>query len=566
MSKEVKSYTQVFPRIEDWPIFLLSQQRKEFVQEINEYTQQRLIEKFGKEVPDVIAKTMHMERIRIKEEPWEVDPSNEKQFWKKIRNRLLKISQGDRPQEEIDRENAEILRVVVHRYSEEIVGKFKIKTFKFARKFLTLFFNSLLYSNVSLKSYKVKAGQRRLLNRLMVKGYIDEIRNLMKKGIVVVVPTHFSNLDSILIGYALDLIGLPSFSYGAGLNLYNSDIVARYMNRIGTYRVDRRKKNPIYLETLKAMSKLSIERGTNSLFFPGGTRSRSGALESKFKLGLLGSTIEAQRSIFEKGREDKIFIVPLILSYHFVLEAQFLIEQYLIRTGREKYLRTKDNYFSPRKIMKFLWKVLFQGNEILLSIGRPMDVVGNPVDMDGNSLDQFGKTVDIKDYFTLNGAVTGDHQRERVYTKMLGDGIMKSYKKYNIVLSSHLMAFAAFNFLKQQYPKLDLFGILRLPSSDFIFPMEGLKDVVGQLRTMLIEMEQNEEIKLSEQIHWELEDLIADGIKRLGNFHVNKPLKFNKEKQLVSQNFKLLYYYHNRLDNYGLDKKIQWKVYELDVV
>ena len=87
---------------------------------------------------------------------------------------------------------------------------------------------------------------RRMHVRLIVAGKTDSIRTLIKDHTVVVVPTHFSNLDSILIGYAMDaMMGLPSFSYGAGLNLYNTGYTAYFMNRLGAYRVDRRKKNPI---------------------------------------------------------------------------------------------------------------------------------------------------------------------------------------------------------------------------------------------------------------------------------------------------------------------------------
>ena len=62
---------------------------------------------------------------------------------------------------------------------------------------------------------------------------------------VIIVPTHFSNLDSILIGYAIDgIMGLPAFHYGAGLNLYDLELVAYFINRLGAYKVDRRKKKP----------------------------------------------------------------------------------------------------------------------------------------------------------------------------------------------------------------------------------------------------------------------------------------------------------------------------------
>ncbi len=77
-------------------------------------------------------------------------------------------------------------------------------------------------------------GKRNLFERLNVVGDIETVSALFQQGTVVVVPTHNSNLDSILVGYAMDqIMGLPSFSYGAGLNLYNFGPAAYYMNRLG---------------------------------------------------------------------------------------------------------------------------------------------------------------------------------------------------------------------------------------------------------------------------------------------------------------------------------------------
>src|SRR5204863_9543615 len=59
----------------------------------------------------------------------------------------------------------------------------------------------------------------------------------------ILVPTHFSNLDSILIGWIIHAMGLPAFIYGAGLNLFNIKIFAYFMNSLGAYKVDRRKKD-----------------------------------------------------------------------------------------------------------------------------------------------------------------------------------------------------------------------------------------------------------------------------------------------------------------------------------
>ena len=111
-----------------------------------------------------------------------------------------------------------------------------------------------------------------------------------------------------------------AFVYGAGLNLFGIRALAYFMNKLGAYKVDRRKKNLPYLETLKTYSTLAMTNGCNSLFFPGGTRSRSGAIEDKLKLGLLGTAMEAQRlNYLNNGAEaKKIFVVPVVFGYNFV--------------------------------------------------------------------------------------------------------------------------------------------------------------------------------------------------------------------------------------------------------
>ncbi|HRJ16242.1 MAG TPA: 1-acyl-sn-glycerol-3-phosphate acyltransferase, partial [Saprospiraceae bacterium] len=413
MSSSSKIYQHVIPDIENWPIFRLSEDRRSFVAEVQEFTVQRLLEHGTPEVTDMLSKTVFQERVRIKEEPWKVDPPNERQFWRRIRKRLIQHSL-DAPNEEATQNNEEILQLIVNRYAEEIVGTFRIGTFLFARRFLTLFFTRLLNTAAGGSLF---GSKYRLQDRLLVTGRTEAVRGLFAKGTVVVVPTHFSNLDSILIGFAMDsFAGLPSFSYGAGLNLYNTGYTAYFMNRLGAYRVDRRKKNPIYLETLKSMSNLSIQRGTNSLFFPGGTRSRSGALETKLKMGLLGTVVEAQRALYEKGENTKIFVVPAILGYHFVLEAPYLIEQYLRQVGKERYIKSQDAFYSVTQLLKFTWQFFSQSSDINVSFGQPMDVLGNPVDAEGMSYDQHGNPIDVREYFLGGESVNEDLQRETEYT------------------------------------------------------------------------------------------------------------------------------------------------------
>ncbi len=584
MKKEVNIYPRVIERIEDWPIYRLSKDRAEFLREIDEHTFKRIVSKHKKDLPDVLVKAIYQERIRIKEDPWKVDPPNDRSFWNRISKRLIKKSL-DRDDAEAREVSEQILQKIIHRYSEEIVGTFQVSTFRFAQRFLTAFFNRIFNAAVGKSIRAMFRGKRNLFERLNIVGDVETVRSLFQQGTVVVVPTHNSNLDSILVGYAMDqIMGLPSFSYGAGLNLYNFGPAAYYMNRLGAYRVDRRKKNSIYLETLKTMSRLSIQRGVNSLFFPGGTRSRDGAIETDLKMGLLGTVVEAQRAMAAKSvveskaagqstpenppsvSQHKVFIVPLVICYNFVLEAPFLIEQHLRNTGKENYIRLKDEGTSVRSWFRFIWRFFSTTSDITLSVGKPMDVMGNFVNAEGKSFDHFGNELDIREYFLARGDVTEDRQREEEYTKLLAERIAERYHVENVVLSSHLVAHAVFEMLSHQNPKLDLFGILRLPPDDYVFPFRAVEEVVEQMQEKLFEWERADKIKLAPELRLSPADLVRDGVKNLGIYHTEKPLQFIKDTEIMSSDFRVLYFYHNRLSNYGLDKAVHWKAEEIEVL
>lgn len=559
---EGKRRPHIAPEVENWDIYQLHNRRETFVEELELASGQRILEEHGNDLNDLLSKTLFSEQLRTKEEPWKVDPPKERRYWKKLAKMLATRSLDEDETTTADAAARKILDKVVHRYADEIVGHFKIPTFKFARRFLTFFFGRLLNA-ADGRSFRSLFSKRILLEeRLQVRGYVDQVRELSQRGTVVFVPTHFSNLDSILIGYAMDQVaGLPAMMFGAGLNLYNTGYTAYFMNRLGAYRVDRRKRNPVYMTTLKTMSRLIIEHGVPSLFFPGGTRSRSGALETRLKLGLLGTTVEAQRHNYQEGNDTKIFIVPVILSYPFVLEAQFLIEQHLIKEGQDRYIKAKDSFHSLRSILKFIWGVFSKGNKITIALGRPMDVLGNRIGENGKSYSKSGIHVRTRDYFRdQHGNINRDYQRESEYTRMLGEHIVKRYHADGIVLPSHLVSYAAFGMLQKTFPANDLYALLRLPAEDFFFDQEGLYSVVGQLRDQLLLMANSDAAKLAPRLHDSPEAIVRSGIEALGNFHIDKPLRFDKQGRIVSDSFAMLHYYHNRLSTYHLKRHVNWPV------
>lgn len=90
-------------------------------------------------------------------------------------------------------------------------------------------------------------------------------REAAARGTVVLAPTHQSHMDSIVLGYALYRMGLPPFTYGAGLNLFGNPLLSFFLRHLGACRIDRRKKNALYKAVLKEYAAVSIEYGDDGL-------------------------------------------------------------------------------------------------------------------------------------------------------------------------------------------------------------------------------------------------------------------------------------------------------------
>ncbi len=551
-----KPYEPILKGIPDWPVYQLSKNRKEFIDEVTQHALARIKElrPQRKQLMDDLEATVYREQNRIKRNRWRADPKDDSKFWAGIKNELVELS--NKSQEEVDKGVDTILEKIVHRYASEIAGNFRQSSYRFARSVIKFGFIRLLNGTRIKKFGAFFRNRYTLRDKIHIVGKVKMIRKLAKQGTVVMVPTHFSNLDSILIGWVIHSIGLPAFIYGAGLNLFNIKIIAYFINSLGAYKVDRRKKNLPYLETLKMYSSLAIQKGAHSLFFPGGTRSRSGLIEKQLKLGLLSTAIEAQRSLYMgKGEVKKIFVVPVTLNYHCVLEAPEMIEDYLQVKGQDRYFPEEDKYGSFQ-LIKFLFKFFTNPSSISVSIGPGLDVLGNYVDENGNSLDATGRIIDTKDYFVSNGDISIDRQREDEYTRMLSQRIVTEYHKINRVFSSHLVAFIAFQMWQKKFEKLDLFSLLRLPEEDLEIDYAEFKTVFKRVRKQIYLMKEEGKVNYATHLKGQSDLVIKRGLDNVGVFHLNRPLVRNKKGNIITKDISLLYYYHNRLVGYDLEQFI----------
>ncbi len=550
---------QVISDLESWPLYRLSRDRERFMARVIDESERDLLaaNRSPASLQQLLAETLYQEKIRLTRKPWSVDPPDEKRYWGQVAGQLARMEQ----ESESNGQGAQVLHDILWRYGREIQGNFDIPTYRFARQFLPIMFNRLLNASGNRNFSRVFGNRLGIHDRVHLDGDVERLRRIVRDGgTVVMVPTHFSNLDSILVGYAIDAIGLPAFIYGAGLNLFSARILAYFMNRLGAYKVDRRKKNAIYLQALKAYSTCALEEGCHSLFFPGGTRSRSGAVEQQLKLGLLSTVVEAQRRLLSAAQGQparKIYIAPVVISYNFVLEAPVLIQDHLQEVGRERFFVEQDRYSSSGRIARFILKFFTAGSDIRVRFGEPMDILGNPLDEQGQSLDARGRVIPLDAYFRHQGVLTEDSQRDFEYTKILADRIVQAYHRHNTVMASHVVAFAAFRLLQKRHPQLDLYQLLRLPSEDRIWTWQELAQACSRVVTEIRYRCDRGQLYREPALDKSPDEMLQHGIHNLGIYHDKRALRVDKRsRQISSDDLRTLYFYHNRLTGFHLEQHV----------
>ena len=135
--------------------------------------------------------------------------------WRQLGGALLHMSEAEKRGE---------LRRLVHHYGHDIVGSFDPRVFRFVTEVLPPALG-FLFSRVGGVREGL-AALKQLDTHIQVEGELDTARAVARHGTIVVTPTHSSNMDSVVIGYALDRAGLPPVTYGAGKNLFTNPFIS----------------------------------------------------------------------------------------------------------------------------------------------------------------------------------------------------------------------------------------------------------------------------------------------------------------------------------------------------
>jgi glycerol-3-phosphate O-acyltransferase len=471
--------------------------------------------------------------------------------WRALARSLARMSEA---------ECAERVRDLVGRYASDVAGNFDPRVYKFASRTIAPLIGMLMSPMETLRHLGGAFDLRALDGRVVVQGPIGMIRTLAERGTLIFVPTHLSNLDSVVFGFALERAGLPPATYGAGKNLFTNPFLSFFMHNLGAYRVDRRLKHTLYKEVLKAYSCVVLERGYHSLFFPGGTRSRSGAVERRIKLGLAGTGVEAMARTAARGRLRKVFFVPATINYLLTLEAETLVDDFLQEEGKHRYIIDDDESTRPGRIAVFMRKLLGLDSACVIRFGQPVDCFGNRVDDDAVSYDARGHAVSPLSYLTDgDGHIGHDPARDAQYTRELGEALVGAYQRDTVALATHLVAACAFERLREGVggsdvrsgSSRDIFAMLRT-RDDVSVPRAELAEAVERLRDRARDLEVRGRIVLGAHLaRASGREILDEALHAFSGYHTT-PVLQPRGADLVLADTRLIFYYQNRLAAHGL--------------
>lgn len=440
---------------------------------------------------------------------------------------------------------------LAERYAWDVAGNFDPRVYKVASRAMAPVLGTLLSPRKTVQNITHMTGLQALDDRILVQGPVDQIKKLAETGTLVFVPTHLSNLDSVVFGFALERAGLPPATYGAGKNLFTNPVLSFFMHNLGAYRVDRRLKHALYKDVLKTYSCVLLERGYHSLFFPGGTRSRSGGVERRLKLGLAGTGVEAFGRTAEEGKPRRVYFVPATINYLLTLEAETLIDDFLQEEGKARYIIEDDESTRIGRVAAFSQKLLGLDGACVIRFSSPLDCFGNRVDDEGESHDERGRRVPMESYLVgADGKPKRDPKRDAQYTRELGESICAAFKRDTVVMPTHVVATVAFAELRKALGHSDLFALLghrdstRVPRS----AMEsGVEALVGRLKVA----QANGEIVLSQAVRDSRPaQLIDAALRAFAGYHTS-PVLVAGATDIVLEDTRLVFYYQNRLAAHG---------------
>jgi glycerol-3-phosphate O-acyltransferase len=211
-------------------------------------------------------------------------------------------------------------------YLEEIAAKYNIGVIKLFSIGLNWLFNSI-YDGVSLD----------------IDG-LNRLKTMSQKGPLILIPSHKSHIDYLILSYILWHNNMPCPLIAAGKNLSFWPLGPAFRSA-GAFFIRRTFKGQLlYSNVFSAYIYKLLEEGFNLEFFIEGGRSRTGKMILP-KLGLLSIIIDA----YKKGACEDMIIAPVYIGYDRVLEESAYLHEL---EGGQKNPENIKQIIKVRRVLK----------------------------------------------------------------------------------------------------------------------------------------------------------------------------------------------------------------------
>jgi glycerol-3-phosphate O-acyltransferase len=152
---------------------------------------------------------------------------------------------------------------------------------------------------------------------------LKKIAALEERAPVVFLPTHKSNLDHLVLQYALHERGLPPNHTAGGINM-NFFPIGPLVRRSGVFFIRRSfRNNRVYKKVLAHYIDYLIEKRFTLEWYIEGGRSRSGKLLPP-RFGLLSNVVDS----FRRRKSEDVYLVPVSIAYDQIQDlGSYVVEQ-----------------------------------------------------------------------------------------------------------------------------------------------------------------------------------------------------------------------------------------------
>ncbi|MGB5748600.1 MAG: 1-acyl-sn-glycerol-3-phosphate acyltransferase [Desulfobacterales bacterium] len=280
---------------------------------------------------------------------------------------------------------------------------------------------------------KVAAVIVEWLTRTMFDGFttnhevLNRVKNMSLKGPLILIPSHKSHIDYLILDYVLYHNNLPVPHIAAGKNLSFWPMGPLFRSG-GAFFLRRSFSGAVlYSKVFAEYIHKLLEEGYNVEQFIEGGRSRTGKLLMP-KLGLLSILMNA----YKNGACKDMLIVPIYIGYDRIIEEK----SYLHELGGGQ--KEPENIIQVFRARKFLKK---RYGKIYIQFHEPISV--------NQLLSQQGQTLTQMKSKEINA-----------FIRKLGYQTINAINRVTVVTSHGLVASAILNFSKEKFSSSELLSVL----------------------------------------------------------------------------------------------------------